>query len=512
MIGAMLAPRLVFVLSPYQNAFFHEIAEVLVHELSAAGASTALTSEPGEHEVQDHDVFVLTPQHEYVALEGTAFVDDPVTAARTIGISAEQPHQPFFAQNAALGARLGAVLDFSPLAVQAYRDRGVPADHLAFGYTPLWDRFRSGVAPEGPPRVLYMGNKRPRRLAALAEAAPTLARERARLIISDNSSPNRASGPAFLAGDDKRALLASTRLLVNIHQSDERYFEWLRFAEAAHCGAPFLTEASINTDPYLDGVHFESFEPAELAQRIESLVHDDARLGELREAAYQRLRERPLSSSVGVLVDTAVRLLASPPPRHLPPRSRIEPLSATREEVCVSRPATAMRRQPARFTRDTSLEQIDVARTSEWRLRRLGAQVVVFAPTGTEYFDDGIARMTAALDAEHVLVSAIVCGCDASGEPTLEGIWPWETWRLRAGQHLGRLLVVRGDVVRAAAGWLADPGFAGAPHAAIAAWVAVHGGRGAHVSTPVARVQGTVLDPSHALSPTVIAHMARLLS
>ncbi len=485
----MVTPRLVFVLSPYQNAFFGEIVEVLLSELAAAGAAAIRISEPGEHVVEDHDVFVLIPQHEYVALEGAAFVEDAVVAARTIGISAEQPHQPFFAQNAELGGRLGAVLDFSASAVEAYRARGVHAAHLPFGYTRSWDRYRAGPAPSGPPRVLYMGNKRPRRLAVLATAAESLGREGARLLVSDNSAPNRGTGPAFVAGEDKRSLLAQTRLLVNIHQSDERYFEWLRFSEAAHCGTPFLTETSVNAAPYLDGVHFESFEPAELSRRLDRLVHDDARLAELREAAYDQLRRRPLSEGVAALVDTASRLLGAPPPARLPGRTRAEPLWGPRIEVAATRPADELRRP-----------------------RLLGRKDVLIAPPGTQLFDGALARMREVLDDDHELVTGVVCGVDGDGEPTLEGVWPWETWRLRAGQHLGRVMLVRGDVSRAAADWVASPGFAGAPHAAIAAWVAVHGGRGAHLATPLGRVVGTPLDASHALPGDVAAHLATVVA
>ncbi len=485
----MVTPRLVFVLSPYQNAFFGEIAEVLLAELEAAGVPATRISEPGEHVVEDHDVFVLMPQHEYVALEGAAFVEDAAVAARTIGISAEQPHQPFFAQNADLGARLGAVLDFSASAVAAYRARGVLAEHLPFGYTPSWDRFRAGPAPSGPPRVLYMGNKRPRRLAVLATAAESLGRENARLLVSDNSSPNRRTGPAFVAGDDKRSLLSRTRLLVNIHQSEEHYFEWLRFSEAAHCGTPFLTETSTNAAPYVDGVHFESFEPAELSTRLDRLVNDDARLAELREAAYDQLRRRPLAAGVATLVETAVRLLAAPPPAKLPGRSRTEPLWGPRIDVAATLPTGDLRRP-----------------------RLLGRKDVLIAPLGTQLFDGALARMRALLDDGHELVTGVVCGRDIDGEPTLEGVWPWETWRLRAGQHLGRVMLVRGDVSRAAAEWVAEPGFAGVPHAAIAAWVALHGGRGAHLPSPVGRVVGVPLDPSHALPGDVAAHLATLVA
>jgi hypothetical protein len=516
-------PRLVFVLSPWQNAFFGEIAEVLVHELNALGVAALVVNEPGEHVVVDDDVFVLLPPHEYTNLEGPGFVDDPVVAARTIGLSAEQPHQHFFERNAAVGARLGAVLDFSPLAVQAFRAGGADARHLQFGHTSIWDRYRPGHLPAGPPRVLYMGNKRPRRLGVLAAAAAALSQHGAELLISDNDAPNRSTGPTFVAGADKRELLARTHLLVNVHQSDERYFEWLRFAEAAHCGTPVLTEVSEHSEPFVDGVHYESFEAPELARRLTELVDDDARLSTIAEAAYAQLREMPMSSTLPVLVEVASERLTAPAPAKLPARTRTAGIGVPRVDAAVtSRPVTSRpwRRRPARGVlvaaeepdalvealRDEfeSVRCIDPSRFGGELRSRRDVHAVLLAPSRTRplpaAFGELVQRFRSAGQQRDVaLVVGVVAGSDADGRPTLEGIWPWETWRLTAGQHLGRLVLARADVVRSAAGFLEHPAVVGQPHVAIQAWVASAGMRGVHLPRPVALVEGTALDPTQAL-------------
>ena len=101
----MTAPSFVLVLSPHQNAFFTELADVLVHELAGLGAAAQIVTEPHTHTPTDRDVYVLLPPHEFVALEGTAWLDDPVLCARTIGLSAEQPHQGFFDRNGGTKSR-----------------------------------------------------------------------------------------------------------------------------------------------------------------------------------------------------------------------------------------------------------------------------------------------------------------------------------------------------------------------------------------------------------------------
>lgn len=537
--GGVPAARVVVVLSPHQNAFFAEIAEVVVAELTDMGREAMVVTEPGLHLVRPHDVFVLLPPHEYVALEGSAFVDAPSVAARTIAMSAEQPHQHFFARNAELGARLGAVVDFSPRAVEAYRRAGVDARHLPFGYTSRWDRRRPGHPPEGPPRVLYLGNKRPRRLRVLAGAAESLARHRARLLISDNDVPNRASGPAFVAGEDKRELLAATRLLVNVHQSDEPYFEWLRFVEAAHCGTPVLSERSSDSAPFVGGTHFAEFDAADLGPALDALVDDDRRLAELADAAYDELRRHPFASALEVLGELADCVVArTPPPRALPARTRTdpmgdpEPITGARLRGAAAPTALASPR-PRRWLRRPQLVVVghdchDVVgafgsgplehvrpEQVERLVDRAGrASVVLLVPDGTRPIGDDLGELVARVREgnEAVAVAAVVAGTDGAGAATLEGIWPWQPWRLCRSQHLGRLFAVRGAVAAAAGELLADPAFAGQPHLAIQVWMALHGLAADHLGRPVARVHGVTLDPTHAVDEPASGRAREILT
>ena len=502
------SPRIVFVMSPWQNAFFREIAEVLVDEVRRAGGQAVAITEAGDHVVGPDDVFVLMPPHEYVTLEGGAIVDDPVVAARTIGISAEQPHQVFFAANAEIGARLGAVVDFSPMAVAAYRERGVAAVHMPFGYTPLWDRFDPTHVADGPPRVLYLGNKRPRRLEVLAEHAGALARHRARVLVSDNSSPNMATGPTFVAGDDKRRLLASTRLLVNIHQGDEPYFEWLRFCEAAMAGTPYLTERSVHCEPWVEGEHFAVFDRPGLGDAIDALVDDEQSLDRLRRAAYEAVRSRPLSESVHVLLRVAETLRSSAPaPAALAARTRREPLVGPRPEVVPGTLAAQFapahepglvgrwrrwRRQRAgrSTTRTTALAPATTTRSTiqstVTRSTALPGGEVLVAPEGTEFIDGGLDRLVDALRGSGTaLATGVAVARERSGRVVLEGVWPWETWRLLDGQDLGKVMVVTAEAWEASAGFRADPRWSAAPHLAVALSVADRGARGTHLATPV---------------------------
>lgn len=325
MPGGADGVRINVLLSPHQNAFFAELAEVVATELAALGVDARIVGEPHTVTPEPADVFVLLPPHEWVAVEGDDWLRDPAVAGRTIGISAEQPGSSFFARNADVARRLAAAFDFSQRAVDAFRAVGIDAHHLPFGHTSRWDRYSEGGNTDGPD-VLFMGNFKERRLDALGGMATTLGSHWTHLVLGDNTAPNTGSSRWFVAGDDKRSLLASSKVLLNIHQSDEPYFEWLRFTEAALCGAVVLTEPSTHSEPYVAGLHFATAPLGTMAEALDGLLSDHALRQHLRAEAYAAVRANPFSLHLRALVDVASGLTRLPVPRSLPARRRREPL------------------------------------------------------------------------------------------------------------------------------------------------------------------------------------------
>lgn len=481
-------PRIVFVLSPHQNAFFAELAAAFTEALEAVRVPALMTFDAGSHEVEEFDVFVLLPPHEYLAIEGSAFLDDGLVAARTIGLSAEQPHQPFFERNATAASKLGAALDFSPLAVEAYHRLGIPAVHQPFGYVPSWDRVHGRPRGASPTvDVLYLGNKRPRRLEALAQAADALVGPDVVLRISDTTEPNVGTSPSFVSGRRKRDLLASTRLLLNIHQSDEPYFEWLRFADAAHCGVPVLSERSSGSDPFVAGEHYLEFDISEMAAGIERALAEPDRLETVAAAAYDQLRRRPLIACLEPLLTAAAGLLPAPPPTALPARCRHEPVGRDRTD-----PEPLASWRPGLF--DRLRRRVDADRFD------------TIAPAGTTF------RRRLELGRDELLATCIVDGADLDGRPTLEGIWPWQPWRLSHGQHLGRVMVVDPALRARVRRWIVEPWVIEHEHVAVQLFCAVHGIEGGHRPRPLATCSDRPLDPDQNLPPDVAARCRDILS
>jgi len=301
------------------------------------------------------------------------------------------------------------------------------------------------------------------------------------------------SGPTFLVGDDKRSLLASTRLLVNVHQGDEPYFEWLRFCEAAMAGAAYLTERSEHCEPWMSGEHFAVFDRPDMGRAIEALIDDESELARLRVAAYEAVRSHPLSGSIHVLLEAAEALRSSAPaPERLPARTRTEPLVGVRPAVVLgtlaARLAPPRRPGPLRRwrRRGSGRRAADTSTVAVTRATALPSGEVLVAPEGTEFFVGGLERLVGALHGSGAdLATGVAVAREAAGRVVLEGVWPWETWRLLDGQDLGKVMVVTPAAWAASAEWRTDPRWSTSPHLAVALSVADRGGRGTHLPTPL---------------------------
>jgi hypothetical protein len=128
-------------------------------------------------------------------------------------------------------------------------------------------------------------------------------------VLSDSWRPNPASSGSYLAGSDKFDLLASARVLLNLHQQTEPYFEWVRVLEAIHCGAAVVSEWSREFEPLVPGTHFLSARPESVAGLAEGLLLDEADRDRMARAAYEFIRERlPLRPSIERLADAAERV------------------------------------------------------------------------------------------------------------------------------------------------------------------------------------------------------------
>jgi hypothetical protein len=305
-----MAPELAFVLAPRQNLFFNELVAALRSEASRANVTASL--HVGNFPPPRHDlVYVLVPPHEYFTLMHGRYGPLPEVLKRTIFICAEQPNTSFFHGNVESAPRAGAVFDINRSAVRAFAQHGIAAEHLQLGWTEDWDH---AAQHERDIDVLFMGSLSERRERALASFGRIFSRYRTELVLSDNSRPNWAPSESFRADDAKWDLLGRAKLLVNIHQGGEPYFEWLRIVQAMSNGAAVVSEQSIDFAPLVPGEHMLMGGLQTLDLLVEMLLLDDGRRRRMQTAAYAKLREElTLAPAVQRLVAVASEIAEREP-------------------------------------------------------------------------------------------------------------------------------------------------------------------------------------------------------
>ena len=303
----MAEPTLCFVGAERGNAFMNELLATVAHEVAGLGIRTevALDAFP-----EDGSAYVVIP-HEYFVCVDESLHPSKKQLGRTISFCTEQPGTYWFELAASHARRAGAAVDIYPRAVRELRRRGVRAEHFRLGYSEFWDRWH-GAEGDRPVDVIHLGAVNPRRLRALAGYGATLWPREVRLLVPPER-PKTEERADFLIGESKWELLASAKILLNLHRQESAYFEWVRVLEAVSNGCVVVSEHSADSSPLVANEHFVSGTLENLAFLADGLLRDEERLASMRAAAYELVRaELPMRPAAERLSAMAERLARSP--------------------------------------------------------------------------------------------------------------------------------------------------------------------------------------------------------
>jgi hypothetical protein len=360
-------PEVAFVLAPRQNHFFVELSQALRDEIENHGVATSFHAgafplpRPGL-------VYALMPPHEYFTLMHGRVGPPPDVFARTIFICAEQPRTKFFEWNVEYGTRAGAIFDINRLGVQAFEQAGLHAEHIQLGYTSRWNAI-AGKTEQRDIDVLFLGAATDRRLEYLAKASRPLRNRHCHFVISDNSRPNSKSTGSFVTDDEKWSLLARSKVLINLHQGETPYFEWLRVIQAMENGCVVVSESSLDYAPLVPGKHFLSGRPDSLGLLAERLLEDGHAWWEMQQAAFSFVHDELTMRSAGAALAAAAQRLdgAVVPDADHPFFWQREPREEDADAVIATFAARPEDTPERRVLKELKLDAIDLRR----RLDRL---------------------------------------------------------------------------------------------------------------------------------------------
>jgi hypothetical protein len=160
--------------------------------------------------------------------------------------------------------------------------------------------------------VLYLGSTDERRDRYLAGYAGVLWRHRTRILVPP-IDPRFERRPDSLMGDEKLDLIASSKILINLHRGESRSFEWVRVLESVCNGCVVVSEHSVDHHPLQPGEHFVSAAPELLGAVADALLADPGGLAVRRLAAYDFARsELRMDVAAERLLAMAEASVASP--------------------------------------------------------------------------------------------------------------------------------------------------------------------------------------------------------
>jgi hypothetical protein len=274
------------------NIFMTEIASLLAAALRDRGYRVIFPA-PGLPEPESGRVNLVVAPHEFFTLQPGLRDRDLLEAAEcAVSVGVEQPGTEWFELGTHYASAGPALLDINPYAVKELRRRGLDATHLQLGYHPSIDRWGGRPEAPRPTDLLFMGVLGPRRARLLARAGPLLWGCTCDLRLFEVSRPMTEPRGMFVSGEEKWNLLASSRVLVNFHQDETPYFEWVRVLEAMANGCLVISEVSSDYGPLVPGEHLVAAPAEDIGAYAASLLNDEPLRAEMAGRAYEMVRDR----------------------------------------------------------------------------------------------------------------------------------------------------------------------------------------------------------------------------
>jgi GT2 family glycosyltransferase len=239
------------------NLFIREVGELVAAGFAELGCDAKLLFDRlPERENNNALQIVLTP-HEYYNLFLLEQV--PRKTARELSgnlvfLCTEQPATGWFEQNLRWGCYARAVADINPLGVDSYRAHGIRAHHLPLGYHELLSH--TGGKLRRDIDIVFLGSLTPRRERFFARHTDFFSQRNCHLRFVPLGFAKTELSRSYLPAAERNALLATSKILLNVHYSDQQYFEWHRMLLGLANGCCIVTENCAGYAPLIPNKHF----------------------------------------------------------------------------------------------------------------------------------------------------------------------------------------------------------------------------------------------------------------
>ena len=277
------------------NLFIREIADLLCAGFRAAGCEAQLLIDqiPAEKTEEGKIQIVVTP-HEFFNL----FLRDKLPWEKIQRLTnhlfllgTEQPESEWFDSNLIVAPHARAMLDIHLSGVAAYRARGLPCFHLPLGYDPLLEQSDVSAESKRDLDICVLAAMTDRREEFIAANADFFAARNCHIRFVPIGFAKTEETRSYLPIPQRNALLRRAKILLNVHYSDLRYFEWHRALIAMANRCCLISETCEGFEPLVPGKHFVMAKAENLTACCEYyLEHEDERKA-ITAAAYDFICE-----------------------------------------------------------------------------------------------------------------------------------------------------------------------------------------------------------------------------